>query len=113
MMLFFSSKTHGITIRELDQPLLVHKPKEKLMPPGRVSWARRSTGCSGLLQPLGRAGTPSPWNADGACPSLQCQLDLVLLVPELTFLTGLSDLRKNSRMLKVRACLIPFFPKDL
>lgn len=47
-----------------------------------------------------------PWNADSACPSLQRQLDLVLLVPELTFLTGLSDLRKNSRMLKVRTCLI-------
>ncbi|XP_066193197.1 piwi-like protein 2 [Sylvia atricapilla] len=60
----YYSKTHGITIRELDQPLLVHKPKEKLMPQGKR------------------------------------QLDLVLLVPELTFLTGLSDLRKNSRMLK-------------
>uniref|UniRef100_A0A674GVA3 Piwi like RNA-mediated gene silencing 2 n=1 Tax=Taeniopygia guttata TaxID=59729 RepID=A0A674GVA3_TAEGU len=57
-------KTHGITIRELDQPLLVHKPKEKQMPEGK--------------------------------------LKMVLLVPELTFLTGLSDLRKNSRMPKVR-----------
>ncbi|XP_063276175.1 piwi-like protein 2 [Prinia subflava] len=57
-------KNYGVTIRELDQPLLVHKPKEKLMPHG------------------GR------------------QLDLVLLVPELSFLTGMSDLRKNSRMLK-------------
>nr|XP_041576551.1 piwi-like protein 2 [Taeniopygia guttata] len=57
-------KTHGITIRELDQPLLVHKPKEKQMPEGRR------------------------------------QLKMVLLVPELTFLTGLSDLRKNSRMPK-------------
>lgn len=35
---------------------------------------------------------------------------MVLLVPELTFLTGLSDLGKNSRMLKVRACLIPLIP---
>ncbi|TRZ11972.1 hypothetical protein HGM15179_015141 [Zosterops borbonicus] len=60
----YYSKTHGITIRELDQPLLVHKPREKLLPQGKR------------------------------------QLDLVLLVPELTFLTGLSDLRKNSRMLK-------------
>ncbi|XP_068030550.1 piwi-like protein 2 isoform X1 [Anomalospiza imberbis] len=60
----YYSKTHGITIRELDQPLLVHKPKEKQMPAGRR------------------------------------QLKMVLLVPELTFLTGLSDLRKNSRMLK-------------
>lgn len=50
---------------------------------------------------------PGPWNADGACPSLQRKLDMVLLVPELTFLTGLSDLRDNSRTLKVRACLIP------
>uniref|UniRef100_A0A8C3QDT2 Piwi-like protein 2 n=1 Tax=Geospiza parvula TaxID=87175 RepID=A0A8C3QDT2_GEOPR len=65
----YYSKTHGITIRELDQPLLVHKPKEKQTPEGRVK--------------------------------------MVLLVPELTFLTGLSDLRKNSRMLKVRACLSP------
>ncbi|XP_064256402.1 piwi-like protein 2 [Passer domesticus] len=60
----YYSKTHGITIRELDQPLLVHKPKEKQTPEGRR------------------------------------QLKMVLLVPELTFLTGLSDLRKNSRMLK-------------
>uniref|UniRef100_A0A8C5TS28 Piwi-like protein 2 n=1 Tax=Malurus cyaneus samueli TaxID=2593467 RepID=A0A8C5TS28_9PASS len=59
----YYSKTHGITIRELDQPLLIHKPKEKQMPDGK--------------------------------------LEMVLLVPELTFLTGLSDLRKNSRMLKV------------
>ncbi|RMB90953.1 hypothetical protein DUI87_32551 [Hirundo rustica rustica] len=67
----YYSKTHGITIRELDQPLLVHKPKEKLLPQGRR------------------------------------QLDLVLLVPELTFPTGLSDLHKNSRMLKVRARPFP------
>ncbi|XP_036252442.1 piwi-like protein 2 [Molothrus ater] len=60
----YYSKTHGITIRELDQPLLVHKPKEKQTPEGMR------------------------------------QLKMVLLVPELTFLTGLSDLRKNSRMLK-------------
>ncbi|XP_058715410.1 piwi-like protein 2 isoform X2 [Poecile atricapillus] len=60
----YYSQTYGITIRELDQPLLVHKPKEKLLPEGKR------------------------------------QLELVLLVPELTFLTGLSDLRKNSRILK-------------
>uniref|UniRef100_U3K8L4 Piwi-like protein 2 n=1 Tax=Ficedula albicollis TaxID=59894 RepID=U3K8L4_FICAL len=66
----YYSKTYGITIRELDQPLLVHKPKEKQMLKGKM----------------------------------------VLLVPELTFLTGLSDLRKNSRMMKVRACLIPLTP---
>ncbi|KAI1230074.1 hypothetical protein IHE44_0010463 [Lamprotornis superbus] len=96
----YYSKTYGITIRELDQPLLIHKPKEKQILKGKVSWAQRSTGCSGLLQALGRAGIPSPWNADSACPSLQQQLEMVLLVPELTFLTGLSDLRKNSRMLK-------------
>ncbi|OWK50780.1 Piwi-like protein 2 [Lonchura striata] len=34
-------------------------------------------------------------------PEGRPQLKMVLLVPELTFLTGLSDLRKNSRMLKV------------
>ncbi|XP_014748405.1 PREDICTED: piwi-like protein 2 [Sturnus vulgaris] len=60
----YYSKTYGITIRELDQPLLVHKPKEKQMLKGKQ------------------------------------QLEMVLLVPELTFLTGLSDLRKNSRTLK-------------
>ncbi|XP_068891661.1 piwi-like protein 2 isoform X2 [Aphelocoma coerulescens] len=60
----YYSKTHGITIRELDQPLLVHKPKEKQMPEGKR------------------------------------KLEMVLLVPELSFLTGLSDLRNNSRTLK-------------
>ncbi|XP_017587892.1 PREDICTED: piwi-like protein 2 [Corvus brachyrhynchos] len=60
----YYSKTYGITIRELDQPLLVHKPKEKQMPEGKR------------------------------------KLEMVLLVPELTFLTGLSDLRNNSRTLK-------------
>ncbi|XP_008943990.1 PREDICTED: piwi-like protein 2, partial [Merops nubicus] len=60
----YYSKTYGITIRELDQPLLVHRPKEKQMPWGKG------------------------------------QLDVVLLVPELTFMTGLPDKRRDSRMVK-------------
>ncbi|XP_057268584.1 piwi-like protein 2 [Pezoporus wallicus] len=60
----YYSKTYGITIKELEQPLLVHRPKEKLTPEGK-----------------------------------RC-LDLVLLVPELTFMTGIPDMRKDSRMLK-------------
>ncbi|XP_009638940.1 piwi-like protein 2 [Egretta garzetta] len=31
----YYSKTYGITIRELDQPLLVHRPKEKQTPEGK------------------------------------------------------------------------------
>ncbi|KAM8990248.1 piwi-like protein 2 [Ara ararauna] len=60
----YYSKTYGITIRELEQPLLVHRPKEKLTPEGK-----------------------------------RC-LDLVLLVPELAFMTGIPEIRKDSRMLK-------------
>ncbi|XP_065515119.1 piwi-like protein 2 isoform X2 [Lathamus discolor] len=60
----YYSKTYGITIKELEQPLLVHRPKERLTPEGK-----------------------------------RC-LDLVLLVPELTFMTGIPDMRKDSRMLK-------------
>ncbi|POI18666.1 hypothetical protein CIB84_017590, partial [Bambusicola thoracicus] len=55
---------YGITVRELEQPLLIHRPKEKLM--------------------LG--GKP--------------RLDMVLLLPELTFLTGISEIKKDSRVLK-------------
>ncbi|XP_040545319.1 piwi-like protein 2 [Gallus gallus] len=60
----YYSKTYGITVRELEQPLLVHRPKEKLM--------------------LG--GKP--------------RLDMVLLLPELTFLTGISEIKKDTRVLK-------------
>ncbi|XP_010162141.2 piwi-like protein 2, partial [Antrostomus carolinensis] len=60
----YYSKTYGITIRELDQPLLVYRPREKQTPEGK----RR--------------------------------LDMVLLVPELTFMTGIPEMRKDSRMLK-------------
>ncbi|KAK2513135.1 hypothetical protein Q9233_015765 [Columba guinea] len=56
-------KAYGITIKELDQPLLIHRPREKQTPVGRR------------------------------------QLDMVLLVPELTFMTGIPEM-KNSRMLK-------------
>ncbi|XP_054031442.1 piwi-like protein 2 [Dryobates pubescens] len=57
-------RTYGIVIRDLEQPLLVHRPKEKHTPQGR------------------------------------CQLDMVLLVPELAFVTGLPDKRRDSRMVK-------------
>ncbi|KAM9252529.1 piwi-like protein 2 [Cariama cristata] len=60
----YYSKTYGITIRELDQPLLVHRPREKQTPEGK----RR--------------------------------LDMVLLVPELTFMTGIPEMKKDSRMVK-------------
>nr|XP_038022885.1 piwi-like protein 2 isoform X2 [Anas platyrhynchos] len=60
----YYSKTYGITVRELDQPLLVHRPKEKRMP--------------------------------GRKP----QVEMILLVPELTFLTGVTEIKKDTRMLK-------------
>ncbi|KAM6040380.1 piwi-like protein 2 [Chlamydotis macqueenii] len=60
----YYSKTYGISIRELDQPLLVHRPREKQMLEGKH------------------------------------QLDMVLLVPELTFMTGIPDIRKDSRIVK-------------
>ncbi|XP_054660753.1 piwi-like protein 2 isoform X2 [Grus americana] len=60
----YYSKAYGITIRELDQPLLIHRPREKQMPDGK----RR--------------------------------LDMVLLVPELTFMTGVPEIKKDSRMVK-------------
>uniref|UniRef100_A0A8D0EXT0 Piwi-like protein 2 n=1 Tax=Strix occidentalis caurina TaxID=311401 RepID=A0A8D0EXT0_STROC len=61
----YYSKAYGITIRELDQPLLIHRPREKQTSEGR--------------RPL----------------------DMVLLVPELTFMTGLPELRRDSRTVKV------------
>uniref|UniRef100_A0A8C2T287 Piwi-like protein 2 n=1 Tax=Coturnix japonica TaxID=93934 RepID=A0A8C2T287_COTJA len=61
----YYSKTYGITVRELEQPLLIHRPKEKVV--------------------LG--GKP--------------RLDMVLLLPELTFLTGISEVKKDGRMLKM------------
>ncbi|KAM6106809.1 piwi-like protein 2 [Pterocles gutturalis] len=59
----YYSKTYGITIRDLEQPLLIHRPREKQTPEGR-RW-----------------------------------LDMVLLVPELTFMTGLPESRDH-RMVK-------------
>ncbi|XP_021238819.1 piwi-like protein 2 [Numida meleagris] len=60
----YYSKTYGITVQELDQPLLIHRPKEKPVPGGRP------------------------------------RLDMILLVPELTFLTGISEIKKDNRVLK-------------
>ena len=50
-------------------------------------------------------GLQLPWGADTLSLSLQRPLDMVLLVPELTFMTGLPELRRDSRTVKVRACL--------
>lgn len=35
----FSSKMYGITIRDVDQPLLIHRPKARQTPQGKVSKA--------------------------------------------------------------------------
>ncbi|XP_049686573.1 piwi-like protein 2 isoform X2 [Accipiter gentilis] len=60
----YYSKAYGITISELDQPLLIHRPKEK------------------------------------RTPERKHLLDVILLVPELTFMTGVPEIRKDSRMVK-------------
>uniref|UniRef100_A0A8B9S0Q7 Piwi-like protein 2 n=1 Tax=Accipiter nisus TaxID=211598 RepID=A0A8B9S0Q7_9AVES len=61
----YYSKAYGITISELDQPLLIHRPKEK------------------------------------RTPERKHLLDVILLVPELTFMTGVPEIRKDSRMVKM------------
>uniref|UniRef100_A0A8B9PFT5 Piwi-like protein 2 n=1 Tax=Apteryx owenii TaxID=8824 RepID=A0A8B9PFT5_APTOW len=59
----YYSKTYGITVRELDQPLLIHRPKERLTPEGK--------------------------------------LNMILLVPELSFMTGIPEkMRKDNRAMK-------------
>ncbi|XP_067168369.1 piwi-like protein 2 [Apteryx mantelli] len=61
----YYSKTYGITVRELDQPLLIHRPKERLTPEGKH------------------------------------QLNTILLVPELSFMTGIPEkMRKDNRAMK-------------
>lgn len=68
----FSSKAYGITISELDQPLLIHRPKEKRTPERKVSQAWRpgeekletyslfSALPAPVLPVAGRAGACSP-----------------------------------------------------
>lgn len=78
-------------MRELEQPLLIHRPKKKPMPGGKV---RRGAGGP-------RAPCSSACSTSRALSALQPQLDMVLLLPELTFLTGISEIKKDARMLKV------------
>ncbi|KAK0151277.1 Piwi-like protein 2 [Merluccius polli] len=62
----YYSKNYGITIKELDQPLLVHRPKERSKPGGK-----------------------------------QILTGEILLVPELSFMTGIPDkMRKDFRAMK-------------
>ncbi|MGH0131652.1 UNVERIFIED_CONTAM: hypothetical protein FKN15_056734 [Acipenser sinensis] len=61
----YYSKNYGIIIKELDQPLLVHRPKERLRPAGKVLTGE------------------------------------ILLLPELSFMTGIPDkMRKDFRAMK-------------
>ncbi|XP_010226884.1 PREDICTED: LOW QUALITY PROTEIN: piwi-like protein 2, partial [Tinamus guttatus] len=61
----YYSKTYGITVRELDQPLLIHRRKESLTQEGKR------------------------------------QLNMILLVPELSFMTGIPEkMRKDNRAMK-------------
>ncbi|XP_034084284.1 piwi-like protein 2 [Gymnodraco acuticeps] len=62
----YYSKNYGITIKEMDQPLLMHRPKERAKPGGK-----------------------------------QIITGEILLVPELSFMTGIPDkMRKDFRAMK-------------
>ncbi|XP_071774763.1 piwi-like protein 2 [Centroberyx gerrardi] len=62
----YYSKNYGITIKEMDQPLLIHRPKERSKPGGK-----------------------------------QIITGEILLVPELSFMTGIPDkMRKDFRAMK-------------
>ncbi|XP_020486749.1 piwi-like protein 2 isoform X1 [Labrus bergylta] len=62
----YYSKNYGITIKEMDQPLLMHRPKERAKPGGK-----------------------------------QVITGEILLVPELSFMTGIPDkMRKDFRAMK-------------
>ncbi|XP_034006787.1 piwi-like protein 2 isoform X2 [Trematomus bernacchii] len=62
----YYSKNYGITIKEMDQPLLMHRPKERAKPGGK-----------------------------------QIMTGEILLVPELSFMTGIPDkMRKDFRAMK-------------
>uniref|UniRef100_A0A3Q3ESS0 Piwi-like protein 2 n=1 Tax=Labrus bergylta TaxID=56723 RepID=A0A3Q3ESS0_9LABR len=65
----YYSKNYGITIKEMDQPLLMHRPKERAKPGGK-----------------------------------QVITGEILLVPELSFMTGIPDkMRKDFRAMKKRS----------
>uniref|UniRef100_A0A8C4HH20 Piwi-like protein 2 n=1 Tax=Dicentrarchus labrax TaxID=13489 RepID=A0A8C4HH20_DICLA len=69
----YYSKNYGITIKEMDQPLLMHRPKERSKPGGK-----------------------------------QIITGEILLVPELSFMTGIPDkMRKDFRSMKVHLSVFP------
>ncbi|XP_072834982.2 piwi-like protein 2 [Pogona vitticeps] len=73
----YYSKNYGITIREVDQPLLIHRPRERKNPPGKL--------------PKGE----------------------ILLVPELSFLTGIPEnMKKDFRIMKELSQKINLSPKQ-
>ncbi|XP_062817111.1 piwi-like protein 2 isoform X2 [Anolis carolinensis] len=73
----YYSKNYGITIKDLDQPLLIHRPKEKKNPPGKL------------------------------------QRGEILLVPELSFLTGIPErMKKDFRIMKELSQQINLSPKQ-
>ncbi|XP_007905583.1 piwi-like protein 2 isoform X2 [Callorhinchus milii] len=73
----YYSKTYGIAIRELQQPLLVHRPKQKHGPKGQIV------------------------------------LSEILLVPELSFMTGIPEqMRKDFRAMKDMALQINLSPEQ-
>ncbi|XP_042332400.1 piwi-like protein 2 [Sceloporus undulatus] len=73
----YYSKNYGITIREVDQPLLIHRPNERKNPPGKL------------------------------------QRGEILLLPELSFLTGIPEkMKKDFRVMKELAQQISLSPKQ-
>ncbi|OCT90145.1 piwi-like protein 2 [Xenopus laevis] len=72
----YYSKNYGISIKELDQPLLLHRPNERKAPTGKT-------------------------------------LDVVLLLPELSFMTGIPEkMRKDFRAMKDLTQQIHLSPKQ-
>ncbi|XP_054853826.1 piwi-like protein 2 [Eublepharis macularius] len=73
----YYSKNYGITVRDLDQPLLIHRPNERKNPPGKL------------------------------------QKGEILLVPELSFLTGIPEkMKKDFRIMKDLSQQINLSPKQ-
>ncbi|XP_061449298.1 piwi-like protein 2 isoform X4 [Rhineura floridana] len=73
----YYSKNYGITIREVDQPLLIHRPNERKNPPGKL------------------------------------QRGEILLLPELSFLTGIPEkMKKDFRVMKDLSQQINLSPKQ-
>ncbi|XP_041065710.1 piwi-like protein 2 [Carcharodon carcharias] len=68
----YYSKTYGITIQDLNQPLLVYRPKQKYGPQGQLIHSE------------------------------------ILLVPELSFMTGIPDqMRKDFRAMRTEGRILP------